>query len=83
MKYLIGFLAACVLWLVALHNVSLPEYKVYDCRLSEIHPDFPAEVREECRRKKLEEWRRHEEKVRTGIHANRKNFCGIESCQKT
>lgn len=30
----------------------LPEQrsKVYDCRMSEISPDFPPEVREECRR---------------------------------
>lgn len=29
-----------------------PKYKVYDCSLSEISPDFPPEVREECRKKR-------------------------------
>lgn len=29
-----------------------PKYRVYDCSLSEISPDFPPEVREECRRKR-------------------------------
>lgn len=28
--------------------------KIYDCGLSEISPDFPIEVREECRRLRKE-----------------------------
>ena len=84
MKYLIGFLIACVLWLVALHNVSIPEYRVYDCRLAEIHPDFPAEVREECRRKTLEERRLDREgKIQTGIHEYSKSVCQFKSCPTT
>ncbi len=35
--------------------------KVYDCRISEISPDFPPEVREECRRLRLEEWKKENE----------------------
>ena len=27
-----------------------PEGHVYDCRLAEISPDFPIQVREECRK---------------------------------
>lgn len=27
-----------------------PEGHVYDCRLAEISPDFPIQVKEECRR---------------------------------
>jgi hypothetical protein len=36
-----------------------PENKgrYYDCRLSEISPDFPVDVREECRRIRLEEYK--------------------------
>jgi len=30
---------------------------VYDCGMAEWHPDIPKEVREECRRLKLEEYR--------------------------
>ena len=30
---------------------------VYDCRLSEISPDFPPEVRDECRKIRLEEYK--------------------------
>jgi len=41
------------LFLVAVYLASNgPKYKVYDCSLSEISPDFPPEVREECRRKR-------------------------------
>jgi hypothetical protein len=32
--------------------------KVYNCDLSEISPDYPIEVKEECRKLRLEEWRR-------------------------
>jgi hypothetical protein len=30
--------------------LNQPKYKVYDCSLSEISPDYPIEVKEECRR---------------------------------
>lgn len=32
---------------------------VYDCRLAEISPDFPPEVRNECRRKLYEYLKEH------------------------
>ena len=83
MKYFIGFLVACVLWLLALHNVTIPEYKVYDCRIAEMHPDYPIEVKEECRRRIYEEWKRDEEKVRTGVYANGKSLCRAKSCSTT
>jgi hypothetical protein len=31
----------------------LPRQKVYDCSLAEFHPDYPIQVKEECRRMKL------------------------------
>ena len=37
---------AWVLWLFA----PSEGYKAYDCSLAEFHPDYPKEVREECRR---------------------------------
>ena len=30
--------------------------RVYDCSISEISPDFPPEVKAECRRLRLEEY---------------------------
>lgn len=41
---------------------AAPKGKVYDCSLSEISPDYPIEVKEECRKIRLEEWRRQNEK---------------------
>ena len=51
-KYIIGFVVACVLWIFALSQVDMPEYKIYDCSISEWHPDIPNEVKEECRRRR-------------------------------
>jgi len=31
---------------------------VYDCRLAEISPDIPIDVKEECRRIRLQEWQK-------------------------
>ena len=72
------------MWLIILMNIKIPEYAIYDCRLAEIHPDFPPAVKEECRRKILEEWRRsRENQVQTGIHDNSKSLCQSKSCQTT
>jgi hypothetical protein len=30
----------------------VPEYKVYDCSISEWHPDVPNEVKQECRKRR-------------------------------
>jgi len=35
--------------------------RVYNCDLSEISPDFPSEVKDECRKLRLEEWRKQNE----------------------
>ena len=37
---------------------SQDRVRVYNCEMSEISPDYPIEVREECRKLRLEEWRR-------------------------
>jgi hypothetical protein len=37
---------AWLLWLVTPQE----DYRVYDCSLAEFHPDYPREVREECRK---------------------------------
>lgn len=33
-----------------LDMIPVPEYRVYDCSISEFHPDYPKEVREQCRK---------------------------------
>ena len=40
---------------------SQDRVRVYNCDMSEISPDFPIEVKEECRKLRLEEWRRQNE----------------------
>jgi hypothetical protein len=37
---------------------SSPEGKYYDCRDAHWHPDYPIEVKQECARLRMEEWRR-------------------------
>jgi hypothetical protein len=44
----VGLLLAMI-GLIVLGN-SLPREQVYDCSLAEFHPDYPIQVREECRR---------------------------------
>jgi hypothetical protein len=36
--------------IVAVFSDYYPEGKVYDCTLAEISPDYPIEVKQECRR---------------------------------
>lgn len=35
------------------------QVKVYDCGMAEWHPDIPPQVKEECRRLRFEEQKRH------------------------
>jgi len=37
-----------------LNMIPVPEYRVYDCRMAEFHPDFPTDVREECRKLRVD-----------------------------
>jgi hypothetical protein len=67
-KFILGFAAACTIWLYILSTVDIPIYKVYDCGMAEWHPDVPADVKEECRKKKREEWiHRNERQIKTRI----------------
>lgn len=36
--------------------------RVYDCSISEISPDYPVEVKQECRRLRLEEYQNQKSK---------------------
>ena len=50
-KYIIGFIAGFIFWLVILYFIPAPEegYRVIDCGMAEWHPDIPAEIKEACR----------------------------------
>jgi hypothetical protein len=54
LKYIIGFVAGFIFWIIVLYLVPMPEqgYKIIDCGMAEWHPDMPAEVREECRKQR-------------------------------
>ena len=60
-KYIIGFIVACILWVFVLSQVDIPEYRVYDCGMAEWHPDIPLEVREECRKRRYQDWKKQNE----------------------
>jgi hypothetical protein len=60
-KYIIGFVVACVLWIFALSQVDMPEYRMYDCGIAEWHPDIPIDVREECRKRRYQDWKKQNE----------------------
>ena len=60
-KYIIGFVVACVLWVFVLSQVDMPEYKVYDCGMADWHPDIPIDVREECRKRRYQDWKKQNE----------------------
>lgn len=49
--------AIVLAWVIRLVTPQ-EHYRVYDCSLAEFHPDYPPQVREECRR----------------IQANQKNY---------
>ena len=60
-KIIVGFIAACLMWLIILANIDMPEYRVYDCGMAEWHPDIPNEVKEECRKRRYQEQKRKNE----------------------
>lgn len=49
----LAFMFVCLLLamigLIVLGN-QLPGQRVYDCSMAEFHPDFPPQVKEECRK---------------------------------
>ena len=60
-KYVIGFVIACVVWVLVLSQVDIPEYRVYDCGMAEWHPDIPIDVKEECRKRRYQDWKKQNE----------------------
>lgn len=43
-------LVTVFLWVVVLTSIPKRGTVVYDCRLAEISPDYPIEVKEKCRK---------------------------------
>ena len=56
MKYAIGAIIATLFWIILLYFIPMPEetLRFYDCGMAEWHPDIPKEVKEECRRQRLQ-----------------------------
>ena len=61
-RILIIFLVIVII--VLLINYS-PEGRYYDCRDAHWHPDYPPEVKQECARLHIEEWRRRHQEIQT------------------
>lgn len=53
----------CLVIFVSLSDFENSEV-VYDCGMAEWHPDIPTKVKEECRRKRYEEWKKQNEHKR-------------------
>lgn len=49
-KAVIGLVIAIICLIAFIILIPKPSRAVYDCRLSEISPDFPIDVKNECRR---------------------------------
>lgn len=54
MKYATGAVAATVFWALLLSLVPAPEDVIYDCSTAEFHPGVSAKVKEECRKKRMQ-----------------------------
>ena len=53
---LITFIAAVILLITNISKV-VPTGKWYDCSISEISPDFPLELKQECRKLRSEAYK--------------------------
>ena len=53
---IVGFSVILCLIVIVLHTVFAYEpirVKIYDCTISEVSSDYPVEVKEECRKRKM------------------------------
>ncbi len=55
-KYFIGAIVATLVWILILSFIPMPEEQIrfYDCGMAEWHPDIPKEVKEECRKQRMQ-----------------------------
>ena len=56
MKTVIITIIATSIVLIAVLSIipAPPEGRYYDCSIAEFHPDFPKEVKEECRKLRIQ-----------------------------
>lgn len=75
--WLVVLLLLCIIVLL-FSNFGKSQAKVYDCSLSEISPDYPSEVKEECRRLRYEQWKyerdKNERENEKRLYENGPNF---------
>jgi len=50
-----------LLMIILLSSDFAGQRKIYDCNYSEINPDFPQDVKDECRRLRHEQWEQEKE----------------------
>jgi hypothetical protein len=51
-------LFALAVSIMVFSDVGKHQVRVYNCELSEISPDYPIEVKDECRKLRLEEYQK-------------------------
>lgn len=68
-KIIILFLLIFSIFVLIFSDFGKSQTVIYDCSLSEISPDYPPEVKEECRKLRFEMWlkEQHEAKKRIMI----------------
>jgi hypothetical protein len=48
-KNAVSIAVMAILTSITVWGLQQPQQKVYDCTMSEFHPDYPIKVREACR----------------------------------
>jgi hypothetical protein len=57
LHWVLAFIMVTAFWMVVLALIPAPDSgRYYDCSMAEFHPDFPPEVKEQCRRIRQERW---------------------------
>lgn len=60
-KFILGFILGIVFIIGLAWILPNSEGRYYDCGMAEWHPDIPKEVKEACRKKHLDQFRRQQE----------------------
>lgn len=67
-RIFIIFLVLSTVIILILSDFGNNSSKVYDCRLAEISPDYPLEVRELCRNIRAQEYKLENQKQKTDVY---------------
>lgn len=62
-KVFIGFVLGVATMVMLAYLLPEQEERYYDCRMAEWHPDIPAAVKEECRKRQYEHWKQEQKSV--------------------